>query len=859
MGEVYRARDTKLGRDVAIKVLPAAFVRDPDRMSRFQREAEILASLNHPGIAHLYGVEEAGDLHALVMEFAEGQSPKGPLPFEEAWEIATQVAVALEYAHERGVVHRDLKPANIKVTPEGQVKLLDFGLAKAFSDPLAAGAADDPGQSPTVTLGATVAGTILGTASYMAPEQARGKRVDKRADIFSWAAVLWELLTGERMFQGDDIQTTLAEVITKQPDLGRVPARIRRMMGACLEKDPKKRLRDLGDRERLLVEEVAPSGAEGPAQAKGVSNKLAWAVSALLLAALGGLSFLHIRQTPPDLAVLRYGLAMPQNILPSSFAISPDGKHLAISAEQSGKRRLYLRALDSLELRPIASTDGARYPFWSPDSRQIGFFADGKLRKVTVSGGPSQALSDAPNSRGGTWNQNDIIVFSPSVGSSSLQQVSGAGGQATDILKTKTNRRYPVFLPDGRHFLYQMGGSAEITGIYVASVDGAEDRKILPDFSPAVFAPPLDGARVGHLLFIRENNLMAQPFDANSRQLQGEAFPLADGVLLRPNGAWMPASVSERGILVFQSGGSDVRQIAWYDRSGKLLGNVGSPGNVLAPSLSPDQRTMAYQKGFAGTAIAGAEIWLRDLTRETDTRLTSDPSVNFGPVWSPNGERIAFTSNRGGTAYNLFQRASNGTGQDEAVITSGESKVVSQWSHDGKYLVYDKAEVKTGRDLWVFSVGDAPSADHKPKLFLQTPFDEFQAQISPDGHWMSYTSTSTGTDEIFVQPFPTGEGKWKVSTSGGTAARWRGDSKELYYVAADNKMMAVAVKVASRAKPSFEAGTPEALFDSHMLTGNTIHQYDVTSDGKRFLINTVAEGGSMPELTVVVNWHASTK
>jgi Tol biopolymer transport system component len=610
-----------------------------------------------------------------------------------------------------------------------------------------------------------------------------------------------------------------------------------------------------------LVEELAPSGAERPA--KGASNKLAWPIAAaVLLAALGGVSFVHFREKPPENAVLRYGLAMPQNMFVSSFAISPDGKYLAIAAEQSGRRQLYLRALDSLELRPMASTNDARYPFWSPDSRQIGFFADGKLRKVAVSGGPAQVLSDTPDSRGGAWNHDDVIIFSPTVGSSSLQRMPAAGGQATDFLKTKANRRYPVFLPDGRHFLYAMGGSAEIAGIYVASLDGTEDRRLLPDFSPTVFAPSPDGGRTGHLLFIRENNLMVQPFDAESRQLQGEPFPVAAGFSLRPNAGWMPASVSDRGILVFQSADStaDARQIAWHDRSGKLLGNVGSPGTVFSPSLSPDQRTMAYQKGVAGGfQIAGAELWLRDLTRETDTRLTSDSSVNFGPVWSPNGDRIAFTSNRGGTAYNLFQRASNGTGQDEPVIRSSESKIVSQWSRDGQYLVYSNADVKTGGDLWVFPIGEVPSADRKPKPFLRTQFNEYQGQISPDGHWIAYTSNSTGSNEISVQPFPVGEGKWQISTAGGTSARWRGDSKELYYVAADNKMMSVAVKASVSPKPSFEPGTPQALFDSHMLTGNVIHQYDVTSDGKRFLINTVPAGASASELTVVVNWHPATK
>jgi eukaryotic-like serine/threonine-protein kinase len=854
MGEVYRATDTKLDREVALKILPPAFAQDADRMARFEREAKVLASLNHPNIAHIYGVEE----RALVMELVEGETLKGPLPLDTALNYARQIADALQAAHDKGITHRDLKPANIMVTPAGVVKVLDFGLAALPSRDREG--AENSANSPTLTIAATQAGTIMGTAGYMSPEQAKGKPVDRRADIWAFGVVLWELLAGERLFQGEDAGDILASVIKDEPRWQPIPKQVHRLLKACLEKDAKRRLHSIADAMLLLDDAPAPSELPPPVvEAPAPPRILPWVVATLLALGLGALAFIHFREKPPATTpVLRYTIGAPENSTVHSFAISPDGRYVAIAAAVNGKRQLWLRSLDALQAQPMPFTEDATYPFWSPDSRYIGFFAQGKLKKVAASGGPSQSLCDAPDDRGGSWSRDDVIIFSPNR-EISVQRVSAAGGVPSDISKTKAAQRYPVFLPDGRHFLYVTRRSTpEENGIYVSSLDGSENRRILPDISSAVFAPPIGGEKLGHILFIRENTLMAQPFDAGSAQLAGDVFPIADEVGLT-NVSYAPATVSGSRVLMYMSGNAAgvLNQIAWYDRTGKLLRLVVSSGAVDVPAMSPDEKSVVFTRAN-GSAY---DLWLRDLARGTETRFTTDASVNSTPFWSPHGDRIVFESNRHAPVLNLFQRAASGSGQDEALLTTGNNKIPTQWSRDGQFIVYVQIDPKTKDDLWVLPM-EGSAKERKPVPFLQTEFNEMMGQLSPDSHWMAYTSDQSGRREVYVRPFPPADGQWTISGAGGEQPRWRGDGKELFYVAADGKMMAVPVKAVAGPKPVFEAGAPVALFEAHIAptVTNNIVNYDVTMDGKRFLITTPSNSvASSPMLNVVVNWNAGLK
>jgi Tol biopolymer transport system component/predicted Ser/Thr protein kinase len=844
MGEVWKAHDPRLNRDVAIKVSAAQF------SERFEREAKAIAALNHPNICQIYDVGP----NYLVMEFIEGESPKGPMPLEEALRIARQIAEALEAAHDKGVTHRDLKPANIKVKPDGTVKVLDFGLAKIAASPAASG-----DNSPTLTIGMTQAGMILGTASYMAPEQARGKEsVDKRADIWAFGLVLYELITGKRLFEGEDVGHTLASVIMQEPDLSGVPAQVRPLLKRCLEKDPKKRLRDISGVELLLENPVGQvHDLSRPAMGR---SHLTWSVAAACAIVATALAFLHFRKTPPPEQTLRYTVAAPENSTVHSLAVSPDGRTLVIAAAVNGKRQLWLRAMDALQAQPMAFTEDAIYPFWSPDSRYIGFFAQGKLKKVAASGGPAQSLCDVPLGRGGSWNREDVVVFSPGNGGISIQRVAAAGGVPVDVTKTKGALKHPVFLPDGRHFLYiSANGPAEETGIYVGSLDGKENRRVLPDVSSVVFAPPVQGGRVGHVLFVRESTLMAALFDAASAQVSGDVFPVAEGVSLTTDLNYVRVTVSENGMLLYQTGGDSggTNQFGWYDRSGKSLGPVGAPGPVWDPAISPDEKSVVFDR--ASRAVS--DLWVRDLSRGTETRFTSNASSNLSPVWSPKGDRIVFASNRKGGVFNLYQKAASGSGQDELLLPNSLIDAAHQWSRDGRFIVYVEIDPKTKSDLWVLPTEGA-AAERKPIPFLRTEFNELFDQLSPDNHWMAFTSDRSGRREVYVRPFPPGDGEWTISIAGGEQPRWRGDGKELFFEAADGKMMAVPVKAAAGPKPSFEAGTPVALFDAHMVhrpAGGLI-EYDVTADGKRFLINTTGgSGATSPPLTVVTNWTAGLR
>jgi len=744
--------------------------------------------------------------------------------------------------------------------PDGSIKVLDFGLAK-ITTPARTDLPVD--ESPTLTMGMTDAGIILGTAAYMSPEQAKGKDVDKRADIWAYGVVLYELATGSRPFHGTDMSEILASVIKEQPNYEPVPYELRRLLKKCLEKDPAKRLRDIGDVWELL--EAPPAAIAEPAPAPPAKRSVfPWAVAAVLTLAASALAFVHFRETPPQQLTTRYSITLPENSNIHSFALSPDGRTLVMAATVSGKRQLYLRPMDALQFQPMPFTEDATYPFWSPDNRYIGFFAQGKLKKVAVSGGPSLVLCDAPEGHGGAWNRDDVIVFSPNLLGRLLQRVAAAGGVPADATKSQGGWvKHPVFLPDGRHFLYTINnGGAEQNGIHVASLDQNDekesnaDRRILPDVSRAQFAPPERSGQPGHLLFVRQNTLMAVPFDAASAQVSGDVFPLADGVGVNVVSAYAPITVSENGVLLYKTGGAGGgSQLAWVDRSGKQLGLVGAPGAVFNPASSPDEKQVV----FARVSGQGRDLWVRDLSRGTEARFTSDPWLSVQPVWSPKGDRIAFSSNRKGGVYQLYSKAANSSGQAEILLPGSLPDIAIQWSRDGRFLVFFRVDPKTKQDLWVLPMEGA-EADRKPIPFLQSEFNEVMGQLSPDSHWMAYTSDRSGRREVYVRPFPPGEGEYTISIAGGDSPRWRGDGKELFFMGTDGKMMAVPVKSAVGTKPSLEAGAPTALFEAHILNTTYQFEYDVTADGKRFLINsTGTDTASAPPLTVVTNWQAGVK
>ena len=869
MGEVYRARDPRMGREVAVKMAFEHFTE------RFSREVRAVAALNHPNICHLYDVGP----NYLVMELVEGPTlsdriKEGPVPLEETLTLAKQIADALEAAHEKGIVHRDLKPANIKVRPDGTVKVLDFGLAK-MAEPTDVSAR--PEQSPTLTLDSTRVGMLVGTAAYMAPEQARGKPVDKRADIWAFGVVLCEMVTGRQLFHGDDITSTLAAVVLKEPDLELVPAKLRLVLRRCLEKDPKRRLRDISGVE-LLLEEAELLPATTPSTSVPLRRGWLWpGVAAALLVSLAALSFFHFRETPPIVQPMRFELAAPASNRYTNFlALSPDGRKIAFSAiGLDGRVRIWVRALETVEARAVALTTGgnAPYPFWSSDSRFIAVQIGGKMKKVEAAGGPEQTICDTPlGFLGGAWNQDGTIIFGSNRG---LMRVPAAGGEpvpltAVDSSGQESAHVGPAFLPDGRHFLYLRRSNRDQTnGIYVGSLDAKPEqqdhRRLLAASLPAAYATSGYDKGSGHILFLRESTLMAQPFDARKLALTGDANVVAEPVASAQLGFF---AASANGVLAYRAaaGGLAVRgQLTWFDRAGKSLGTVGEPGLYNTVALSPDGTRAAVSRNdpeasreSSGTGANGnVDIWLHEFSRGTSTRFTFDRGQEFMAVWSPNGSRIIFSSDRDGSV-NLYQKVSNGAGTEEALLKSNERKYAYDWSQDGRFLLYAVAGPKSS--LWVLPLTD----DQKPKAYLQTESNTHQARFSADSRWVAYTSDESGQNEVYVRPFPSASGgKWMVSNGGGSQPRWRRDGKELFYISADSKLVSVEVAAASG---SFQAGIPKALFAAPIFGGATVlnvTRYDVTADGKKFLINSLptetTSAAPSPPIIVVLNWAAGLK
>ena len=834
MGEVYRARDKKLKREVAIKILPDEFSRNGDRVSRFQREAELLASLNHPHIAGIYELAESGGMRYLVLELVDGETLEDRLKrvrisVEEALSMAKQIAEALEAAHEKGIVHRDLKPANVKITTEGKLKVLDFGLAKAFGEP------ESPAlsHSPTV-VSASMPGAIVGTAAYMSPEQTRGHAADNRSDIFSFGSVLYEMLTGKRAFPGETMADIFASIIKAEPDWSLLPPNIpgsaHQLLRRCLQKDRTRRMRNIGDAaieiDGILSQPLSDgAGKEGPSRPRRASWYI-WGAALIVVLILVGMS-IGLRPPPTPAPVIRFAIEPPEPFFTrgevNRFVLSPDGRHLAFVAE-GASRKLWVRSLDSSVSRPIPGTENARFlPFWSPDSRYVGFYSNNSLYKVSIGDDHVQAICTVPGFPDSTWNANNVIVTAIE---GTLYRVSADGGDLQVVLAPPGSTEEvqffaPEFLPDGNHFLYAVSSSQrDAQGVWVRSLNSGEQKRLLPFAIAARYYS-------GHLLYLREGKLLAQPFDIAKLSVTGEQFSITPEPGRNSSiGAFHTASTD---VLAWSEKPKGAAELTWRDRFGKKTPVNLPPGLYRQVRLSP---------GASRAALLTSDnpgIFLLEMSSGVFSRLTSSPRSETDMVWSPDGKELAF-SLRG----NLFRRA---IGSSDAVpfYQSPEGKWLHDWSPDGKYLVF-------AHDQGVYAL--PTTGEQKPITLLENSFSKDEFRVSPDNHWIAYNSDESGQSEVYVASFPKFDHRRQVSNSGGAVPRWRGDMKELYYLGSDGKLIAVDV----RAGEVLETSAPHTLFQADIPFTTVLDQYDVTSDGQKFLIIENEAGATSPPINIVVNW-----
>ena len=794
MGEVYRARDSRLNRDVALKVLPEAFAPDPGRLARFKREAQALASLNHPNIAAIYGLEVSESGPALVLELVEGPTlanriARAPVAVDEALTIAKQIAEGLEAAHSQGIVHRDLKPANIKLRPDGMVKILDFGLAKAL-DPVEAGSVISD-ASPIMSPVMTRSGVIIGTAAYMSPEQARGKAVDKRTDIWAFGCLLYEMLTGVQPFGGDGVAEVLANVIKAEPDWTALPVdtprALRVCLRRCLHKDPRERIHDIAD-VRLAMDgafELPSDDIDYGRLARPSRTRVAyavWAAAALGISAAVVAVVMSAGRAPAELPETRLEIVTGRTDSPASLAISPDGRGVVFQASQ-GPPRLWLRLLESDQARPLMGTEGGQQPFWSPDSRSVGFFADGVLKRIDLASGFVRTLANAPQPRRGAWNRDSTILFgAASVGP--LYRVSADSSvvtPATNLSPGQTSHRWPQFLPDGRRFLFFALGAADVRGVYLGSLADQSASRVSDRESAYAFLPP------AHLLFARQGALWARSLNREYTRAEGEFLPVASKVLVGSTALGFGAfSASSAGSIAYRASAGE-QQLVWLDRSGRSIAAVGQPDDtqIDVNDLSPDGRTVAVQR----TVDGNMDAWLIDTGRGASRRLTFDPATDGELVFSPDGSRVVYATDGKADVYQMYEQPSDGTGGLNLLFESDENKNPQDWSSDGRYILYASQNSMTGSDLWALPL----FGERKPIEVARTPFREFEGRFSPDGHWVAYESTETGRAEIYVQPFPGPGPKSQISVGGGAYPRWRRDGLELFYLAPGKQLMAVSI------------------------------------------------------------------
>ncbi|MCZ6695816.1 MAG: protein kinase [Acidobacteria bacterium] len=863
MGEVWLARDVRLERDVAVKILPAGFAAQDQLLARFEREGRAISALNHPHICTLYDVGNEEGIHFLVMERLEGESlaerlRKGPLPLDQVLEFGSQIASALDAAHKLGIVHRDLKPDNVMLTRSG-AKLLDFGLAKPMaegSQPIQ-GLTDLPTQKKTLT----TEGTILGTFQYMAPEQLEGLEADARTDIFALGAVLYEMATGQRAFQGKNKTSLIAAIVSSQPPpisnvMPMTPPALDHVVRRCLEKDQQDRWQSAGDiaaQLKWISTEGSQAGLAPGVKTPRRRGLLPWGIAGMMALVSIALMVLNLGGGRDAAPLVRASISPPKNtaLIPYDLlgvALSPDGRRLVFAAnDQGGGRRLWIRDLASIGAQPVAETNGASYPFWSPDGTHLGFFADGKLKKLDLRGGSPRDLADAPSGRGASWGVDDTILFAPNI-YSSIYRIPATGGTMTEVTRydseTEVTHRWPRILPDGEHFLFLSRRIDEEKGdvgsLMLGSFDESEPRVLLENSTNATYVEP------GYIVFGRAGDLLARRFDVDTMKFLGEPVPVTTEKL----SFWEPKNfvvfaASDDGTIVYLPESARESELRWFARSGQSLGAIGKPGHHSDPRLSYDGARVVFVRGRPQTGRQ--DVWINDLEYGREMRLTHRSGEYGQPRWSRDGSRVAFVCKLK-SVQDLCIKTVGEAGDVDLLYASGHWNTAGSFMPDGKAFLFTEQDPETGEDIWILH-----EDEEKPRLLVQTPFEEFDAEVSPDGRWFLYVSNETGRSEVYVRETKEVSQQWQLSVDGGAQPRWRGDGREVYFIAADGRIMAVPI----RAESTFRAGSPQALFELPETPEDpTLLFEDVTADGQKFLINLPVERRTSIDFRAILNWRS---